>query len=202
MASKRSKHAPGKPGKPAEEIRHALGECFLGPILVACSAKGVVFIQIGESPHQLMKDLQNRFPKATLRSGEQEDENLLKRVIEFVESPHQTLEVPLDMRGTPFQQRVWKSLLKLPAGQTTTYSEVARKIGAPKAMRAVGNACSINTLSVVVPCHRVLRNDGSLRRGSHWCVERQRALLNREGATLAGDSEEPGGEKDDWLPLH
>jgi AraC family transcriptional regulator, regulatory protein of adaptative response / methylated-DNA-[protein]-cysteine methyltransferase len=187
MRSKRSKILHAKPG---EEIRFAAGECFLGPILVAWSAKGIVFIQIGESPHQLRKDLQNRFPKATLRSGDQEDEHRLKRVVEFVESPHQTLEVPLDIRGTPFQQRVWKSLLKLPAGQTTTYSEVARKIGAPKAMRAVGNACSINTLSVVVPCHRVLRNDGSLRRGSHWCVERQRALLNREGADLPGDSAE------------
>jgi AraC family transcriptional regulator, regulatory protein of adaptative response / methylated-DNA-[protein]-cysteine methyltransferase len=181
MRSKRSKILHAKPG---EEIRFAAGECFLCPILVAWSAKGIVFIQIGESPHQLRKDLQNRFPNATLLSGDQEDENRLKRVIEFVESPHQTLEVPLDIRGTPFQQRVWKSLLKVPAGQTTTYSEVARNIGAPKAMRAVGNACSINFLSVVVPCHRVLRNDGSLRRGSHWCVERQRALLDREGASV------------------
>ena len=161
------------------DIRFAVGECSLGSILVAASAKGVCAILLGDDPDALVRDLQDRFPRAHLLGGDQAFEQLVARAVGLVEAPGLGVELPLDVRGTAFQQRVWEALRKIPAGSTASYAEVAKQIGAPKAVRAVAQACAANTLAVAIPCHRVVRNDGALS-GYRWGVERKRALLDRE----------------------
>ncbi|MEO8809304.1 MAG: bifunctional DNA-binding transcriptional regulator/O6-methylguanine-DNA methyltransferase Ada [Rhodanobacter sp.] len=161
------------------EIRFAVGECSLGSILVAQSGRGVCAILLGDDPHVLVRDLQDRFPKARLIGADREYEQLVARVIGLVEAPRVGLELPLDIRGTAFQQRVWQALREIPAGSTASYSELARRIGAPRATRAVARACAGNLLAVAIPCHRVVRQDGSLS-GYRWGVERKRQLLERE----------------------
>jgi AraC family transcriptional regulator, regulatory protein of adaptative response / methylated-DNA-[protein]-cysteine methyltransferase len=162
-----------------EEIRFAVGQSSLGAILVASSAKGVVSVLIGDDPDQLARDLQDQFPKASLIGGDGKYEALVARVVGLVEAPAIGLDLPLDVRGTAFQQRVWRALRNIKPGVTATYSQIARKIGAPKSMRAVAGACAANKLAVLIPCHRVVRNDGSLS-GYAWGVERKRALIDRE----------------------
>ena len=164
-------------------IRFAVGECSLGSILVAASEKGVCAIMLGNDPDALAKDLQNRFPKAHLIGGDRNFEALIARVVGFIEQPKIGLDLPLDVRGTVFQQRVWQALRKIPAGSTASYSEIAERIGLPRAVRAVAKACASNTIAVAIPCHRVLRADRSLS-GYRWGVERKRALLKREGVTV------------------
>ena len=161
------------------DIRFAVGECSLGSILVAASAKGVCAILLGDDPDALVRDLQDRFPRAHLLGGDQAFEQLVATAVGLVEAPGLGVELPLDVRGTAFQQRVWEALRKIPAGSTASYAEVAKQIGAPKAVRAVAQACAANTLAVAIPCHRVVRNDGALS-GYRWGVERKRALLDRE----------------------
>jgi AraC family transcriptional regulator, regulatory protein of adaptative response / methylated-DNA-[protein]-cysteine methyltransferase len=161
------------------EIRFAIGQCSLGAILVARSEKGVCAILIGDDPDGLVRDLQDSFPKAALIGGDKAFEALVAKVVGFVEAPGIGLDLPLDIRGTAFQQRVWQALRKIPAGETASYSEIARRIGAPKATRAVAQACAANALAVAIPCHRVVRNDGALS-GYRWGVERKRALLAKE----------------------
>ncbi len=160
-------------------IRFAIGECSLGSILVAASERGVCAILIGDDPDELARDLQDRFPRAHLIGGDAEFEQLVAKVVGFVEAPALGLDLPLDVRGTAFQQRVWQALREIPAGKTVSYLQVAHRIGAPKAVRAVGAAVGANPLAVAVPCHRVIRNDGSLC-GYRWGVERKRALIERE----------------------
>ncbi|TMH19129.1 MAG: bifunctional DNA-binding transcriptional regulator/O6-methylguanine-DNA methyltransferase Ada [Betaproteobacteria bacterium] len=160
-------------------IRFAVGECSLGSILVAATDKGVCAILLGDKPEALVRELEDRFPKATLIGGDEAFEQWVAKVVGFVEAPALGLDLPLDVRGTAFQQRVWQALRKIPAGATVTYSEIAQRIGAPKAVRAVGQACASNAIAVAIPCHRVVRNDGSLS-GYRWGVERKRALLDRE----------------------
>jgi AraC family transcriptional regulator of adaptative response/methylated-DNA-[protein]-cysteine methyltransferase len=126
-------------------------------------------------------DLQERFPRATLIGGDAEFERLVAKVVGFVEAPGLGLDLPLDVRGTAFQQRVWQALLAIPAGETVSYTEVARRIGAPASVRAVAQACAANSLAVAIPCHRVVRTDGGLS-GYRWGVERKRALLRREAS--------------------
>ena len=163
------------------DIRYGFGKSSLGRILVASSDKGVVSILIGDSNAQLVEDLQSRFPKAHLRHDEPETAGFVKAGVGYVADPSNGLaELPLDIRGTTFQKRVWKSLLDIPAGETRTYTEIAQKIGSPKAIRAVGNACSTNNLAFAVPCHRVLHKDGSLSGGYHWGDDRQREMIKRE----------------------
>jgi AraC family transcriptional regulator of adaptative response/methylated-DNA-[protein]-cysteine methyltransferase len=162
-----------------EDIRFAVGESSLGAILVASSERGVASILIGDDPNKLVRDLQDRFPKARLIGGDAAYEALVARVVGLVEAPGLGLDLPLDVRGTAFQQRVWLALREVPAGTTTTYSEIARRIGAPKSMRAVAGACATNAIAVAIPCHRVVRNDGSLS-GYRWGVERKRVLIDRE----------------------
>jgi AraC family transcriptional regulator, regulatory protein of adaptative response / methylated-DNA-[protein]-cysteine methyltransferase len=164
-----------------EDIRFAVGQCSLGAILVASSKKGVASILIGSDPGELVRNLQDRFPKAKLIGADSDYEALVARVVGFVEAPGLGLDLPLDVRGTAFQQRVWQALQEIPAGQTVSYAEIARRIGAPKAVRAVAGACAANNLAVAIPCHRVVKNDGSLS-GYAWGVERKRALLDREAA--------------------
>jgi AraC family transcriptional regulator, regulatory protein of adaptative response / methylated-DNA-[protein]-cysteine methyltransferase len=161
------------------DIHFAVGECSLGSILVARSEVGVCAILLGDDPDALARNLQDRFPRATLIGGDAEFEQLVAQVVGFVEAPGLGLDLPLDVRGTAFQQRVWQALQEIPAGSTVSYTEIASRIGSPKAIRAVAQACSANPLAVAIPCHRVVRNDGGLS-GYRWGVERKRALLQRE----------------------
>jgi AraC family transcriptional regulator of adaptative response/methylated-DNA-[protein]-cysteine methyltransferase len=163
------------------EIRFALGLCSLGSILVASSARGVCAIALGDDPELLLRELQDRFPNARLIGGDATFEQLVAKVVGFIEAPARGLELPLDVRGSAFQQRVWQALRDIPAGSTLSYSELARRIGAPKAARAVAGACAANPLAVAIPCHRVVRSDGALS-GYRWGVARKRALLEREAA--------------------
>jgi AraC family transcriptional regulator of adaptative response/methylated-DNA-[protein]-cysteine methyltransferase len=161
------------------EIRFAVGECSLGSILVARSERGVCAIFLGDDPDALARELQDRFPRATLIGGDAEFEQLVAQVVGFVEAPAVGLNLPLDVRGTAFQQRVWQALQEIPAGSTASYTDIASRIGSPKSVRAVAQACAANPLAVAIPCHRVVRTDGGLS-GYRWGVERKRGLLQRE----------------------
>jgi AraC family transcriptional regulator of adaptative response/methylated-DNA-[protein]-cysteine methyltransferase len=163
------------------EIRFAIGECSLGSILVARTAKGICAISLGDDPQILLLDLQNRFPNATLIGGDRAFETLAAKVIGLAEQPQLGLELPLDVRGTAFQQRVWQALRDIPAGATASYAEIARRIGQPSAVRAVAQACAANQIAIAIPCHRVVRTDGDVS-GYRWGVERKKALLSRERA--------------------
>ncbi|MES2889120.1 MAG: bifunctional DNA-binding transcriptional regulator/O6-methylguanine-DNA methyltransferase Ada [Pseudomonadota bacterium] len=165
-------------------IRFAVGQCSLGAILVACTERGVCAILLGDDPQALTQDLQDRFPQAELRGAEADFEQWVAQVVGLVEAPHVGLDLPLDVRGTAFQQRVWQALRDIPPGQTASYTEVACRMGAPTSARAVAQACGANALAVAIPCHRVVRGDGSLS-GYRWGVERKRTLLNREAQVVA-----------------
>jgi len=167
-----------KGGRDAQ-IRFAVGECSLGSILVAASERGVCAILLGDEPEALVRDLEAAFPNAALASGGRGFEKWVATVVGFVEQPRIGLDLPLDVRGTAFQRRVWKALQTIPPGSTASYAEVAAKIGAPRASRAVAAACAANVLAVAIPCHRVIRRDGALS-GYRFGVERKRALLARE----------------------
>jgi len=163
------------------DIRFAIGQCSLGAILVACSARGVCAITLGDDPELLARELQDRFAQARLIGGDAQFEALVARVVGLVEAPGRGADLPLDVRGTAFQQRVWQALRDIPAGRTASYSEIAERIGAPTAVRAVAQACAANPVAVAIPCHRVVRRDGDLS-GYRWGVARKRALLQREKA--------------------
>jgi AraC family transcriptional regulator of adaptative response/methylated-DNA-[protein]-cysteine methyltransferase len=160
-------------------IHFSVGECSLGWILVARSERGVCAIFLGDDPEMLVRELEERFPNAELIGGDKAFETLVAKVVRFVETPRIGLDLPLDVRGTAFQQRVWRALQKIPAGKTVSYAELAKRIGAPKAVRAVANACAQNALAVAIPCHRVVHKGGKTS-GYRWGVERKRALLKRE----------------------
>lgn len=168
-----------KKGGPGTEIRFAVGECSLGSILVAASDKGICAISLGNDPDQLTRDLQDQFPKARLIGGDPSFEQKISRVVGFVENPQTGLDLPLDIRGTAFQQRVWQALSEIPVGSTVSYTELAQRIGKPRAVRAVAGACAANKLAVAIPCHRVVRTNGDLS-GYRWGIERKRALIKRE----------------------
>lgn len=160
-------------------IRFAIAECSLGAILVARSELGVCAILLGDDPDTLARDLQDQFPKAELIGDDDAFDALVAKVVGFVEAPALGLDLPLDVRGTAFQERVWQALRQIPPGSTASYAEIARRIGMPRAVRAVAQACGANHLAVAVPCHRVVRSDGALS-GYRWGVERKRELLRRE----------------------
>jgi AraC family transcriptional regulator, regulatory protein of adaptative response / methylated-DNA-[protein]-cysteine methyltransferase len=166
-------------GAPHTDIKFAIGVCSLGAILVARSKKGICAILLGDDPDALAADIQDLFPKANLIGGDVDFDALVAKVVGFVEAPKLGLDLPLDIRGTAFQQRVWQALRKIPAGETASYVEIARRIGAPAAARAVARACAENAIAVAIPCHRVVRNDGALS-GYRWGVARKRALLAKE----------------------
>lgn len=166
-------------GGAEQEIRFALGQCALGAILVARSARGICAISLGDEAEPLLRELQDRFPNAQLIGGDADFEREVAQVVGLVEAPGVGLNLPLDVRGTAFQQRVWQALREIPAGSTASYTDIAGRIGAPRAVRAVAHACAANTLAVAIPCHRVVRQDRTLS-GYRWGVERKKALLERE----------------------
>ena len=151
-----------KRGGAGATIRFAIAESSLGPILVALSEKGICAILMGDDPDLLVKSLQDRFPKAHLVGGDKNYERVIAKVLGFIEAPKIGLDLPLDVRGTAFQRRVWKALMEIPIGKTATYSQIAERVRHPRAARAVAQACAANSLAVAIPCHRVLRTDGSL----------------------------------------
>jgi len=162
-------------------LQVAIGESSLGLVLVAQSAAGITAVLLGDHRDALRRDLRERFPRATLVDGGAAMNELVSWVTDFVESSASDLDVPLDMRGTEFQRSVWTALRDIPAGSTASYTEIAKRIGRPNSVRAVAQACAANALAVLVPCHRVVRNDGALS-GYRWGVERKRLLLEREAA--------------------
>jgi AraC family transcriptional regulator of adaptative response/methylated-DNA-[protein]-cysteine methyltransferase len=171
-------------GGAGESIHFAVGECSLGSVLVAATDKGVCAITLGDDPDMLVRNLQDRFPKARLVGGDRAFEGLVARVVGLVEAPAMAIDLPLDVRGTAFQQRVWQALRKIPVGATASYADIARRIGTPTAVRAVAQACGANPVAIAIPCHRVVRHDGGLS-GYRWGVERKRALLEREARRSA-----------------
>ncbi len=168
-------------GGAGTKIRFAVGQCFLGAILVAATDKGICAIDLGDDPATLVRTLQDRFPKADLLGGDPAFESTVARVVGFVEAPARGLDLPLDISGTSFQQRVWQALRAIQAGRTASYTEIAAAIGEPGSARAVARACAGNRLAVAIPCHRVIRVDGGVS-GYRWGVERKAALLQREAA--------------------
>ncbi|WP_017734222.1 bifunctional DNA-binding transcriptional regulator/O6-methylguanine-DNA methyltransferase Ada [Pseudomonas sp. CBZ-4] len=168
-----------KAGGTNSEILFAVGQCSLGAILVAQSRRGVCAILLGDDPDTLVRDLQDQFPKAHLVGADRRFEQTVAQVVGFIEAPALGLDLPLDLRGTAFQQRVWQALRDIPLGSTASYAQIAERIGAPKSFRAVAQACGANSLAVAIPCHRVVRSNGELS-GYRWGVERKRRLLARE----------------------
>lgn len=164
------------------DIRFAIGECSLGAVLVAATGKGVCAVLLGDDPAALLADLEARFPKARLIGADAAFEATVARCVGLIEHPDRAADagLPLDVRGTAFQHRVWAALKDIPAGTTLSYAELARRIGQPSATRAVARACGANPVAVAIPCHRVVRNDGGLS-GYRWGIERKRRLLQREG---------------------
>jgi AraC family transcriptional regulator of adaptative response/methylated-DNA-[protein]-cysteine methyltransferase len=150
-------------------------------VLVAASGKGVCAISLGDNPAALLRDFQDQFPKAQVIGRDEDFECLVARVIDFIEAPTAGLDLPLEIRGTAFQEKVWRALSEIPAGSTVSYSDLASRIGTPKAVRAIATACASNRIAVAIPCHRVVRRDGDLS-GYRWGVERKRALLQREAS--------------------
>lgn len=162
-------------------IRHAVVPCSLGLVLVAATERGVCAIFFGDAAGDLVRELQERFPKATFIAADRDFAELTAKVVAHVDAPSRPLNLPLDIRGTAFQQRVWQALRDIPAGTTVTYAEIARRIGAPKAVRAVGTACGANAIAVAIPCHRVVRKDGTLPDANYrWGGDRKRALQAKE----------------------
>jgi AraC family transcriptional regulator of adaptative response/methylated-DNA-[protein]-cysteine methyltransferase len=184
-APRLGRRLPDEPQIPNEEIRYALGESILGPVLVASSDKGVVSIQLGHDAEQLLRNVQTQLPRGHLVRAD--NKALISRVIDYIDEPKGVLEVKLDIRGTEFQKKVFAAVRELSAGETASYSDIAIKAGAPRAGRAVGSVCATNNLAFAVPCHRVLHKDGTPRQGPHW-GHTQLALLRREGGAPMGKS--------------
>jgi AraC family transcriptional regulator of adaptative response/methylated-DNA-[protein]-cysteine methyltransferase len=161
------------------EIRFALAKCALGTVLVAATSRGIAAITLGDDPDALLHDLDQRFPKATLVAADPAFADTVAKIAALVDTPSAALDLPLDVQGTAFQQRVWDALRQIPPGTTITYSELAERIGKPAAVRAVASACAANPVAIAIPCHRVVHKDGNLA-GYRWGIERKRALLDRE----------------------
>jgi AraC family transcriptional regulator, regulatory protein of adaptative response / methylated-DNA-[protein]-cysteine methyltransferase len=172
-------HTTCSSGSMSESIRFAVGECSLGLVLVAATDQGICAIMLGDNRGALVRELQAHFSKAQPVGQDREFEHLLAKVAKFVEAPSLGLDLPLDVRGTPFQQRVWQALRAIPAGSTASYGEIAERIGAAKGAYAVGQACASNLIAVAIPCHRAVRKNGALA-GYRWGITRKRALLERE----------------------
>lgn len=169
-------------GGVAETLRVAVAPTSLGLLLVAASPVGIAALLLGEDAQALEAELRQRFAHARFEAGDTAFAATVEQVVAFVDAPDATLDLPLDIRGTAFRRRVWEELRAIPAGETASYADVARRIGAPQAVRAVAGACAANAHALAIPCHRVLRSDGALS-GYRWGTTRKRALLDREAAT-------------------
>lgn len=178
-------------GGQGETIRHVTLETSIGWVLVAATERGICSTELGDDPESLLGELKHRFPAATLRADDGELRRWAEQIVRFIAAPGQTLDLPLDIRGTAFQARVWRALQRIPLGQTASYAELAAALGQPTAVRAVARACASNQLALLVPCHRVIRDDGDIS-GYRWGVERKRALLAREREAAQGKG--MGGE--------
>lgn len=176
-------HEPPLPAGMADraDIQFAIGLSTLGSVLVGTSDKGICAILLGDDPVVLLDDLHARFPYAGIAAGGESLEQLAAKVVGFIEAPVAGFDCPLDIKGTAFQRRVWQVLRTIPAGSTASYADVAAKLGSPKAVRAVAQACASNSIAVAIPCHRVVRSDGALS-GYRWGVARKKALLEKEAA--------------------
>lgn len=163
-------------------IDFAVGQCQFGTVLVAQDQKGICALFLGDGPEPLIQQLRDEFPQAQLSQTQQALEPLVNKAVSVIQEPQLGVELPLHIQGSDFQKKVWKALLRIPVGQTVSYSELAESIGSPKASRAVASACAANRLAVVIPCHRVRRRSGELS-GYRWGVERKRELLDLEAAT-------------------
>lgn len=168
-----------KSGGTGMNISYAIGDSSLGKILVAATERGICAIFLDNDADPMVADLRQRFPKASIGPAGEDFAETVAKVAAFAENPKNGIDLPLDLRGTAFQLRVWNALRDIPPGKTTTYGEIAKQIGAPDAVRAVGTACGANHVSLVVPCHRVIGKDGKLT-GYRWGVERKKKLLDRE----------------------
>lgn len=166
-------------GGPGAVIRFAVGDSALGSVLVAGTERGICAITLGDDPDTLVRTLQDQFTQATLIGDDEVFQEHVARVVGFIDAPGADLNLPLDIQGTSFQRRVWQALRGIPVGETASYAAIAARMGAPKSVRAVAGACAANKLAIAIPCHRVVRSDGSLS-GYRWGVERKRALLRRE----------------------
>lgn len=163
----------------AATIGFAIAPCSLGFVIIAVSEQLIRSIMVGDDPEMLMSDLQNQFPHHAIELNENDDAGLVAKVVDLIERPDKALELPLDIRGTDFQMRVWDALQQVPAGTTVSYTFLAEQIGAPNAVQAVAQACAANPLAVAIPCHRAVCANGDLA-GYRWGIERKRALLERE----------------------
>lgn len=163
------------------EVQFAIRDCSLGQVLVATRGRGVCAILLGNNAKTLKRELRTRFPDDSLAEGTKDAIALAVMVVEAIDTPARKIDLPLDVGGTPFQRKVWQALRRIPAGKTASYAEIARKVGSPKSVRAVAQACAANALAVAIPCHRVVRSDGSLS-GYRWGVERKRRLLDLEAS--------------------
>jgi len=172
------------PEGPAEEIRFAFGAFALGTVLVAASSKGIAAILMGEDRDALCRELAGAFPQANLTSDEMGLGDMMVYIVAFLEAPRQGLDLPLDIRGSALEQAVWRRLRAVPSGETITYGEIAKTLPLPATAQDVGAACAANVLAVAVPCHRVVKADGSIS-GYRWGVQRKRKLINREGLALS-----------------
>lgn len=172
-------------------IRYGVTACDLGRVGVAVTEHGICAIELGDDAHSVVERLRASFPKARLEEAGAEFADLLDRVVALIETPASGIELPLDIRGTAFQERVWEALRRIPSGATASYAEIARRIGHPRAVRAVAGACAANRLAVAVPCHRAVRSDGGLG-GYRWGMARKHDLLGREARTSADGN--PAGE--------
>jgi AraC family transcriptional regulator, regulatory protein of adaptative response / methylated-DNA-[protein]-cysteine methyltransferase len=163
------------------DIHFSITDCSLGFLLIGRTDQGLCASLLGDDRDALRRDLERRFPEATLHEVRVSDDALLEQAVAVVESPGTDASLPLDLHGTPFQKRVWQALREVGPGYTTTYAGIAARIGAPRAIRAVAQACAANPLAVAIPCHRIVRSDGDLS-GYRWGIERKQALLAREAA--------------------
>jgi AraC family transcriptional regulator of adaptative response/methylated-DNA-[protein]-cysteine methyltransferase len=163
----------------AATIGFAIAPCSLGFVIIAVSEQLIRSIMVGDDPEMLVSDLQNQFPNDAIEVNQNDDAGLVAKVLDLIEHPDQGVALPIDVRGTDFQMRVWDALKKVPAGTTVSYTFLAEQIGAPNAVRAVAQACAANPLAVAIPCHRAVRANGDLA-GYRWGIDRKRSLLERE----------------------
>jgi AraC family transcriptional regulator of adaptative response/methylated-DNA-[protein]-cysteine methyltransferase len=177
--------APRARGETADVMHVAIVRSPIGLVLVACSGQGLAAVLLGDDRDELRQELRRRFPLGQFAGADQALDRIAAKIVALIDEPARALDVALDTRGTPFQQDVWRALRAIPAGTTTTYGDLATQLGRPRSARAVGAACAVNPIAILIPCHRVVARDGDLT-GYRWGVERKQALLEREASARRG----------------